>query len=266
MEPGKPAIKSKGTESGRMLGGFWLIQDGKGDIMGMPYSSVFTLGYNADKKKFVGTWVDSMQGHLWSYEGSVDSTGKVLTLDTEGPCPFAPGKTSKFKEVIEIKGKDQKAFSSSMLGDDGKWTTFVKVSARRNNGQSAQAGPAPPGMNRPVHFEIPANEPEKLAKFYTDVFGWKFQKAPIPGMEYWLCDTGSDGAGINGAIMPRQKPEHPVTNYVFVASIDATIEKATKAGAKVALAKMPIQGVGAVACLIDPQGNMCGLWEKEGSK
>jgi hypothetical protein len=68
---------------------------------------------------------------------------------------------------------------------------------------------------------------------------------------------GAEGAGINGAIMPKQKPDHAMTNYVNVTNIDATIEKATKAGAKVALAKMPIPGVGAVACPKSPVGVPC---------
>jgi predicted enzyme related to lactoylglutathione lyase len=116
--------------------------------------------------------------------------------------------------------------------------------------------------NRIVHFEIPANEPAKLTKFYSDLFGWKFQKAPLPGPEYWLCDTGSAGPGINGAVMQRQNPQQPWMNYVDVASIDAAIERATKLGAKVALPKTPIPGVGAVAAIVDPQGNVCGLWEQ----
>ncbi|MGI9070107.1 MAG: VOC family protein [Bryobacteraceae bacterium] len=116
--------------------------------------------------------------------------------------------------------------------------------------------------NRIVHFEIPANQPEALTKFYSDLFGWKFQKAPIAGPEYWLCETGSEGPGINGAVMQRQNAQQPWMNYVDVASIDSTIENATKLGAKVALPKMPVPGVGAVAAIIDPQGNICGLWEK----
>jgi uncharacterized protein len=48
---------------------------------------------------------------------------------------------------------------------------------------------------------------------------------------------------------------------VDVASIDAAIDRATKLGATVALPKMPVPGVGAVAAIIDPQGNICGLWE-----
>jgi predicted enzyme related to lactoylglutathione lyase len=116
--------------------------------------------------------------------------------------------------------------------------------------------------NRVIHFEIPANQPEALTKFYGELFGWKFQKAPIPGLEYWLCDTGSNGTGINGAVMQRQNEQQPWMNYVDVASIDAAIEKATKLGAQVALPKMPVPGVGAVAAIIDPQGNICGLWEQ----
>jgi len=116
--------------------------------------------------------------------------------------------------------------------------------------------------NRIVHFEIPANQPEALTQFYSGLFGWKFQKAPIPGVEYWLCDTGSDGPGINGAVMQRQNAQQPWMNYVDVASIDVAIETATKLGAKVALPKMPVPGVGAVAAIIDPEGNICGLWEQ----
>jgi predicted enzyme related to lactoylglutathione lyase len=85
--------------------------------------------------------------------------------------------------------------------------------------------------NRIVHFEIPANHPEALTEFYSTLFGWKFQKAPLPGPEYWLCDTGSNGPGINGAVMQRQNPQQPSMNYVDVASIDVTVNQATKLGA-----------------------------------
>ena len=116
--------------------------------------------------------------------------------------------------------------------------------------------------NRIVHFEIPADQPKTLSKFYGDLFGWTFQKVPIPGMEYWLCDTGSDGPGINGAVAKRENPQQAWMNYVDVASIDATIEKATALGGTVALPKTPVPGVGAVATIVDPQGNVFGLWER----
>ncbi len=115
--------------------------------------------------------------------------------------------------------------------------------------------------SRVVHFEIPADKPEALTKFYAEMFGWKFSKAPFPGPEYWLCETG-EGEGINGAVMQRQDPKQPWMNYVDVPGIDSAIEKAVKLGGKVALPKTPVPGVGAFAAIIDPQGNICGLWEK----
>jgi predicted enzyme related to lactoylglutathione lyase len=75
--------------------------------------------------------------------------------------------------------------------------------------------------NRVVHFEIPANEPEALTKFYTELFGWKFQLAPIPGANTGVAKTGTEGPGINGAIMKRQNVGQPWMNYVDVARIDA---------------------------------------------
>ena len=115
--------------------------------------------------------------------------------------------------------------------------------------------------NRVVHFEIPAHQPEELTRFYQAMFGWTFQRADVPGAEYWLCDTGSSGPGINGAIMQRQNDRQPVTNYVEVDDVDATLARATALGAQVALPTMVIPGVGSVGAILDPQGNLCGIWQ-----
>ena len=131
MEPGKPPMKLKGTESVRSLGGYWTLGELKGDVMGMPVMGLMTLGYDTQAKKYVGTWVCSMDGHLWKYEGTVDASGKVLTLNTEGPNMAAPGKLAKMRDVIEIKDKDHKLLTSHILGDDGKWTRFMTMTATR---------------------------------------------------------------------------------------------------------------------------------------
>ncbi|MCX6616302.1 MAG: VOC family protein, partial [Acidobacteria bacterium] len=46
-------------------------------------------------------------------------------------------------------------------------------------------------MPRVVHFEIAADNMERAAEFYEQVFGWKFQKWSGP-QEYWLITTGPD--------------------------------------------------------------------------
>jgi hypothetical protein len=131
MDPAQPPLKSKGSETVRALGGFWIVGEGKGEMMGMPYTHLLTLGYDPAQQKYVGTWVDSNTSLLWKYVGEVDATGKILTLEAEGPCPLRPGTLSKFRDVTEFKSADHRVFTSSMLGEDGKWMTMVKGSSTR---------------------------------------------------------------------------------------------------------------------------------------
>jgi hypothetical protein len=131
MGPGQTPLKSKGTEVVRSLGGFWTIGEMKSDMMGTPVTGIMTLGYDPKTKKYIGSWVCSVDGHLWKYEGTVDASGKVLTLNTEGPNMAAPGKMAKMKDVIEIKSKDHRVLRSYMQGDDGKWVQIMTMDARR---------------------------------------------------------------------------------------------------------------------------------------
>jgi hypothetical protein len=131
VEPGQPPMTAKGGSTARMIGGFWLVEENKGEIMGMPYTGILTVGYDAEKKAYIGTWIDGMTGYLWTYNGSVDDGGKTLTLNTKGPCPKKPGTLSNFKEVLELKSKDHKVFTSSMQEDDGSWTKMVQINYQR---------------------------------------------------------------------------------------------------------------------------------------
>ncbi len=134
MGPGQAPLKSKGTEVVHSLGGFWTIGEMKSDIMGTPVTGIMTLGYDPKTKKYIGTWVCSVDGHLWKYEGTLDASGKVLTLNTEGPSMAEPGKMAKMKDVIEIKDKDHRVLRSYMQGGDGKWVQFMTMNARLKQG------------------------------------------------------------------------------------------------------------------------------------
>jgi predicted enzyme related to lactoylglutathione lyase len=59
-------------------------------------------------------------------------------------------------------------------------------------------------LPRVVHFEINANDPEKLTEFYEQVFNWKFEKWKGP-MEYWLIMTGENEPGIDGGLSRRER-------------------------------------------------------------
>jgi hypothetical protein len=38
---------------------------------------------------------------------------------------------AKYKDVVEFKSDDHRILSSHMLGDDGKWVTFMTAHYRR---------------------------------------------------------------------------------------------------------------------------------------
>jgi hypothetical protein len=131
MGPGQPPMRCAGTIKARMLGGFWMVGEMKSASMGIEVSGLLTLGYDPQKKKYVGTWVDSMQSTLWQYVGTVEEGGKKIVLEAEGPNFMADNKLTKFRDTYEFKSADEVAITSSMLGDDGKWITFMTGEARR---------------------------------------------------------------------------------------------------------------------------------------
>jgi hypothetical protein len=132
MGPDQPPTAHTGRESVRSLGDLWVIAEGQGDLPegGAAYM-VMTLGYNPQTKRFVGTWIGSMMTHMWIYDGELDATGKVLTLNADGPSMTDEGKTSPYKDVFEFKSDDHRILTSHVLGDDGQWQQFMTAHYRR---------------------------------------------------------------------------------------------------------------------------------------
>jgi predicted enzyme related to lactoylglutathione lyase len=123
-----------------------------------------------------------------------------------------------------------------------------------------------------VHFEIPAENVEKLKSFYSKLFGWKIEKSSMP-MDYWLIQTvpiDEKGMpirpGINGGLFRKDRPEmknlKPV-NYISVESIDDTIKKVKALGGKIIQPKQEVPNVGSFALALDPEGNSIGILQPE---
>ena len=126
MAPGQPAVKSKGTEHSRMIGGFWAVFENHGEMMGAPFTGIMTVGYDPEKKQYQATWVDSMTPILWVYQGEVDASGKALVLHAKGPSCEQPGKTVNYRETTTLVDGDHKVFTSE-AEMDGAWVPCVTV-------------------------------------------------------------------------------------------------------------------------------------------
>jgi len=119
-----------------------------------------------------------------------------------------------------------------------------------------------------VHFEIPADDVEKLRKFYSELFGWKIEKTPGP-VEYYSMQTvpvDEKGTpirlGVNGGMMKRQNPEHKPVNYILVESVDEYTKKIEALGGKVIVPKMEVPGICWWALALDPEGNQFAIMQR----
>ncbi len=128
-----------------------------------------------------------------------------------------------------------------------------------------------------VHFEIPADQPERAAKFYRELFGWDIKQYESSGnepenMEYWIVKTVPTDAkgqptqpGVNGGLMRRMSPGQAPVNYIDVPNVDEFVRRAEQLGAKVAMGKQPVPGMGWFAQLQDTEGNVFALWQTDPS-
>ena len=113
-----------------------------------------------------------------------------------------------------------------------------------------------------VHFEIPADDPERAIKFYENVFKWKIEK--WDQYDYWLVTTGeNDEPGINGAIMPNEFGE-TVRDTISVDSYDEFVKKIEDAGGKMLSEKLEVPGMGFTGSFQGTEGNVFGIIEYKG--
>src|SRR5438552_6599452 len=107
------------------------------------------------------------------------------------------------------------------------------------------------------YLRIPAADPQRSAAFYAAVFGWNVRtNRDDPSFE--------DGTG---HVIGHFVADLPVAGaagvrpYVFVESVDDTLDKITSRGGAVVTPPYP-EGDLWVATFRDPAGNVIGVWQQ----
>ena len=106
------------------------------------------------------------------------------------------------------------------------------------------------------YLRIPAADPGRAAAFYEGVFGWRVDVA----REHASFEDGS------GHVIGHFVPDLPVAGeggvrpYVFVDSVDETLEQVVAHGGEVVRPPYP-EGDLWVATFRDPAGNVIGVWQ-----
>jgi hypothetical protein len=106
-----------------------------------------------------------------------------------------------------------------------------------------------------VHFEVSGSDLDKLQSFYSELFGWKTQRA-TGGMPYAMVEK-EDG-GIGGGIGQAPDGNDHVTFYVDADDPQAILDKAEQLGGKTILPVTDLPQV-TIALFADPEGHVVGL-------
>jgi hypothetical protein len=130
MQPGADPMTSKGVETNVIgCGGLCLITEFKGDMPGAPFEGHGLSAYDPAKKKYVGSWTDSMSLGLAVSEGTWDSAQRTFTGWMEGPD--MTGKTVRTKAVGEYKPDGRRVFTAYNVAADGKESVQMRITYTR---------------------------------------------------------------------------------------------------------------------------------------
>ena len=119
--PGEPTV-SKGKETNRMLGGFWLLSDFHGKMMGMDFMGHGVYGYDAEQKQYVGTWRDSLGPHKMDMTGTYDKASRTMTW--EGMGPGSDGKPVKHLLTTKYNDDGTRVLTMHMQAGDAMVKIF----------------------------------------------------------------------------------------------------------------------------------------------
>jgi len=129
--PGAPPYKSNGTmHAEMMMGGRYLHETWKGDMMGAPFEGHGTEGYDNVAKHWFGTWMDNMSTGMMTSTGSCNEAMDSCSFDAESYDPMSGQKTAS-RSTITWTGAD--SFKNEMYGPgpDGKEMKMMEIVAKR---------------------------------------------------------------------------------------------------------------------------------------
>ena len=120
-------------------------------------------------------------------------------------------------------------------------------------------------MNPVVHFEMPYENRDRLAKFYEKAFSWEMNKLGKDMGEYVVAMTTETDENrmvktpgtINGGFFPKQ-PGVPAQCPSFVIAVDdlrEAMKKVADAGGNILGEPMEIPGIGQYVSFTDSEGN-----------
>ena len=125
-QPGAAVQRSTGVSVNRLIGNRWLVADFKNDTTGFEGHGIY--GWDAQKQRYVGTWVDPMRSTMVVAEGSWDPDSRTMTYWGE---IVMNGNPIRWREVTHTVDAETQTFRSFMPLPGGGEFEMMTVTYKR---------------------------------------------------------------------------------------------------------------------------------------
>jgi predicted enzyme related to lactoylglutathione lyase len=178
--------------------------------------------------------------------GPVAWTPYLGVADTDATLELVEANGGKVHPAVDIPGVGRFA----VVADPGD-AVFCVIHNTGDHALRFQSGPGD------FHWETLTTRDLAASKeFYGKVFGWACGGGPL-GTGNVFSVHGTDVADLQ----PAQSSEPVWLSYVAVSDVDTAVDTAEQLGARVLLRRLPIQRVGTMAFIADPQGARLALFQ-----
>jgi Protein of unknown function (DUF1579) len=118
-DPTKPTATTGVMTRTMILGGNFLQESFSGEFFGSKFTGLGIVGFDPIKKKYMGTWCDSMSPMIMIMEGTYDPDQKTLTSVGDDIEPNSK-KKMKARDVLKIVSADSQTFEMFRLPEGEK--------------------------------------------------------------------------------------------------------------------------------------------------
>ncbi|MDQ6846790.1 MAG: glyoxalase [Candidatus Dormibacteraeota bacterium] len=118
-----------------------------------------------------------------------------------------------------------------------------------------------------VHFEVIGKDPERLRKYFSELFGWEFDTPSPVAQEisepesYGFLDlvTSEDGTGIRGGVGGGPSYDSHAVFYVGVPNVEPALQRAERLGGTRVMGPVTSPSGLVVGHFRDPEGTLIGV-------
>ncbi len=127
--PDAPPMEGKGEEENRLLGGLWLVSEFRGQIGTVELVGHGQFGYDSQKGKYVGTWIDGMNPNMAEMVGEYDAEKKQFVYESTSRGPN--GEEMKSTNIDRRVDDDHRVFEMLVAGPGGEKFKMIEIKYTR---------------------------------------------------------------------------------------------------------------------------------------